>query len=143
MPNHYSFSTFSGIIFSGLASELWQFYLAHGLCILTFCKFGLVRALMSKCIQPQETGKMFSVLGILSQFVLLVANPIYRTLYNATLSTFPAAEIVLTGSLLLLSGFVNFYLYSQRRRMLDYQDSNEITMSTTNYDCDNGKVTKF
>ena len=98
---------------------------------------------MSKCIQPQETGKMFSVLGILSQFVLLVANPIYRTLYNATLSTFPAAEIVLTGSLLLLSGFVNFYLYSQRRRMLDYQDNNEITMSTTNYDCDNGKVTKF
>ena len=98
---------------------------------------------MSKCIQPQETGKMFSVLGILSQFVLLVANPIYRTLYNATLSTFPAAEIVLTGGLLLLSGFVNFYLYSQRRRMLDYQDNNEITKSTTNYDCDNGKVTKF
>ena len=100
----------------------------------------MVRALMSKCIQPHETGKMFSVLGILSQFVLLVANPIYRTLYNATLSTFPAAEIVLTGSLLLFSSLVNFYLYSQRCRMLDYQDDNEITMSTTNYDISNNST---
>ena len=97
---------------------------------------------MSRCIQPQETGKTFSVLGILSQFVLLVANPIYRTLYNVTLSSFPAAEIVLTGCLLLLSGLVNFYLYNQRGRMLDAQVNNEIAMST-NSDIDNSKISKF
>ena len=97
---------------------MWQFYLAHGLNIVAFCKFGLVRSLLSKCIEPHETGKIFSALAIVCALMPTIANPVFRQLYNWTLPYFPGAYMVMAALVLFISAALNFYLYTQRERML-------------------------
>ena len=97
---------------------MWQVYLASGLQILAFCKFSLVRSLLSKCVEPEEIGKMFSVLAIFSALMPLLANIIFRKLYSWTLPIFPGAEMVMAASLLTISALLNIYLYMQRHRMV-------------------------
>ena len=40
-----------------------------------------------------------------------------RTLYNRTLKTYPAAEIVLSAAILIVSSVLNFYMYTQKRKI--------------------------
>ena len=80
-------------------------------------KYGLVRSMLSKCIEPQETGKIFSVLAIMVALTPIIANPIFQQLYNWTLPIFPAAEIILAASVMCISALLNFYIYTQRHCM--------------------------
>jgi hypothetical protein len=43
---------------------------------------------MSKCIEENEVGKMFSLLAMIAAVAPLVANPVFRQLYNQTLVSF-------------------------------------------------------
>ena len=79
---------------------------------------------MSRCIETEETGKIFSVLGIFSQVAVMVANPIYRNLYDYTLPIFPGAEIVMTGGFFMLCTLIYLYVYTQRHGMLDRIEEN-------------------
>ena len=97
---------------------MWQVYLASGLQILAFCKFSLVRSLLSKCVEPEETGKMFSVLAIFCALMPLLANSAFRPLYSWTLPIFPGAILIMAASLLTISALLNLYLYTQRHRMV-------------------------
>ena len=63
----------------------WQFYLIQSFGAIGHCKFSLLRSLMSKCIAENEVGKMFSLLAVIAAVAPLVANPIFRQLYNQTL----------------------------------------------------------
>lgn len=85
--------------------------------MLGFCKYSLVRALLSQCIEPNETGKMFSALAIFAALMPLMSNPIFRQLYNHTLDTFPAAEILLATAILTTSAILNFVVYIHRGRL--------------------------
>ena len=107
-----------GLSLSAFCTELWQFYMARGLCIIAFCKFGLVRSLLSKCVEPHETGKMFSALAIFCALMPTIANPAFRQLYNLTLPYFPGAYMIMAACVLCISTLFNFYLYTQRHRML-------------------------
>lgn len=110
---------------SAFCTEVWQFYLAHALCIMRNCKFGLTRSLMSKCVDSQEIGKMLSGLAIILALFPLAANPAFRQLYNYTLPIFPGAEIIMSAGLLGISAMINFYLFTQRHHMTNKQGSEE------------------
>jgi hypothetical protein len=116
----------AGLLMAAFCTELWQFYIAHGLQMMGFCKYGLVRALLSKCINTDETGKVFSALAILGAFAPMASNPIFRQLYNQTLDTFPAAEILLAAAIMLVSSMLNFVVYTQRWRILPKEPTSEI-----------------
>ena len=49
----------------------------------------------------------------------------FRTLYNRTLKTYPAAEIVLSAAILILSAVLNFYMYTQKWK-IQAEESNTI-----------------
>ena len=59
--------------------------------------------------------------------MLLVNTQIlpFRTLYNQTLKTYPAAEIVLSAAILILSSVLNFYMYTQKWK-IPVEESNTI-----------------
>ena len=133
-----------GLFLFSLCTELWQVYLAAGLQVLTYCKFSLVRALMSRCIETEETGKIFSVLGIFSQVAVMVANPIYRNLYDFTLPIFPGAEIVMTGGLFVLCTLIYVYVYTQRHGMLDrIEENSERSVNSESITKDLGQISSL
>ena len=107
------------MVLSAFAGKLWQYYAADAIQMLGQCKFGLVRSLLSKCVAPHETGKIFSALAISLAIMPILGNPAFRKLYSSTLDTFPAAEILLAAAILTLSAILNFVVFTQRWRIVD------------------------
>ena len=121
---------FLGILLVVLCKELWQVYLATAVQILCFVKFGLVRSLLSKCVDRDETGKIFSSLAIFTCLAPMLANVVFRQVYNLTLATFPGAEMVMAAGILIISAILNFYLYTQRHRMSTSEEKSTIKSDT-------------
>ena len=118
------FFQFSGLLCSAFSKELWQFYLAHALTIIFECKYGLFRSVVSRCVEEQDVGKVFSALSLIFQFIPLLSNPAFRQLYNATLESFPGAEIVMSACAFYITGLISLYLYTQRDRI--YNNSKDL-----------------
>ena len=76
-------------------------------------------------MERQETGKMFSALAILAALMPIAGNPAFRQLYNHTLDTFPAAEILLASAVALSTAIINFVLYTQKSKLKSDVDQTE------------------
>ena len=74
------------------------------------------RSLFSRCVEPDEVGKIFSAVAIITAVAPLASNIAMRKLYSATLNTYPQAFMVYTGALFLLATALNFYLWTNRQR---------------------------
>ncbi len=101
-----------GAIAKPFTTTLWQFYIAYGLGTIGYCKFGIIRSLLSKFIEPDEVGKVFSLLAIISAVGPMAGNPVFRQLYNYTISIYPGAMFLCFAALLFVAmcatGFVYF-----------------------------------
>ena len=94
---------------------------------------------MSKCVEEDELGKIFSGMTIMVAFIPFATNPskslkknrqkesvlhifcfviVYRKVYSATLEVFPGFYMFMSSFSLLIAGLINFYLYTQRHRMI-------------------------
>ena len=102
---------------TAFVTKLWQFYLAQGLGAIGYCKYSLVRSLMAQCIDSNEVGKVFSLLSIMSSLAPIGGNPLFRQLYNKTLTDFPGAIFLLYGSILFFSAAGNLFLYFMRKNI--------------------------
>ena len=72
------------------------------------------RSLFSRCVEPDEVGKIFSAVAIITAVAPLASNIAMRKLYSATLDTYPQAFMLYTGALFLLATALNFYLWTNR-----------------------------
>ena len=116
-----------GIFAFAFSANVAQVYVSNGIMeLLAFLKYGLIRSLMSKCVQPNETGKIFSACALWRSTFGLIGGLAYRQLYNATLDTFPAAEILMKGILYFFGSLISFTLYLQKWRIDDWSTSPEI-----------------
>ena len=96
--------------------------MAHALTIISECKYGVFRSVVSRCVEDQDIGKVFSALSMIYQFVPLLSNPAFRQLYNKTLESFPGAEIVMSACAFYMTALINSYLYAQRDRIYNNRD---------------------
>jgi len=113
-----SISETLSFLLSPFTSNLTVFYVFQVICTIGNCKFSIGRSLLSKCCEPDEVGKMFSILSILLSLTFMVSNPIVRQLYNSTIDNFPGAFLLLIATLLLVSGFGNFFVYMKQSKLL-------------------------
>ena len=105
---------------------LWQVYVSNGVMeLLSWCKFGLIRSLISKCVQSDETGKLFSVMAIMAAILHFAGGAAYRQLYSATLDTFPASEILMKGILFTFGGVLSFMVYHHKWRIESWNSSKQ------------------
>ncbi len=81
------------------------------------CIYCTTRSLVTRCVSDDEIGKCFSAIAVFSSLVPLVSSPAFRLLYNATLSSFPAAFLWMCACVMLLPAANNVYLFTQRSRL--------------------------
>jgi hypothetical protein len=81
--------------------------------------------LLSKCIDTDEIGKVFSILAVVASVAPIGGNPVFRQLYNSTLNVFPGAVFLLFAALFFLAGTVNLFLYFMRDK-INNDDSPEV-----------------
>ena len=89
------------------------------------------RSLFSRCVEPDEVGKIFSAVAIITAVAPLASNIAMRKLYSATLNTYPQAFMVYTGALFLLATALNFYLWTNRQRDTFFFAQNLISIVPT------------
>ena len=105
--------------------ELWQFYLIQAFGAMGYCKYSTVRSMLSKCIEPDEVGKTFSILAVIAALAPVAGNPLFRQLYDATLDSFPGAIFHLAGAFCLTAALGNLYLYFQRDEIKNGESEKE------------------
>ena len=103
-------------------TTLWEFYFAYVLGSIGFCKFGIIRSLLSKCIDQDEIGKVFSFLAIISAFGPMAGNPVFRQLYNYTLSIYPGAMFLCFAAFLFIAVCAMGFVYFKRHEIGHQQE---------------------
>jgi PCFT/HCP family folate transporter-like MFS transporter 1/3 len=106
-----------GATLKTFVGTLFQFYLAYGIGQIGYCKFAMVRCLLSKTVEKDEVGKAFALLAVVSSLTLIAGNPAFRQLYNETIGTFPSAIFLLFAALQALAVFSNFFVYFKRHEI--------------------------
>ncbi|CAH2089529.1 unnamed protein product [Euphydryas editha] len=90
----------------GLAPNKTWFYIAPVIDFFGNTGSTVVRSLGTKVVQPDEVGKMCSLLGVVEAILPIIYIPIYSTLYAKTLETLPGAFYLLGGLMTLPAIFI-------------------------------------
>ncbi|XP_045501745.1 proton-coupled folate transporter-like [Colias croceus] len=78
----------------------------------------VIRSLGTKIVEPDEVGKMCSLIGFVEAVVPVIYTPIYSKVYSHTLDTFTGAFYLLGGLMTVPAVFIFIYLYISHRRAL-------------------------
>ncbi|XP_040571251.1 LOW QUALITY PROTEIN: probable peptidoglycan muropeptide transporter SLC46 [Lepeophtheirus salmonis] len=100
----------AGFMFA-FANVSWLVYVAGIVSFLGAAISTLLRSLISKCIESDEIGKVFSVIASGQAVIFMIASPIYSLVYKATLDFFPGLVFLVTSCLYSIVGFLAIYLY--------------------------------
>ena len=62
--------------------------------------------MITKNVNPDEVGKIFSIVGTFQALVPFASSPLFGFLYRGTVATFPAAFLFLVAGLKLIEAIV-------------------------------------
>ena len=115
----------------------WMVYLGAGLSFLEFCNKPLFRSIISKNVQANEVGKVFSVVAILDCCIPFVTAPLFGILYKGTLVHNPNVFLfVITGLragiLPIMVAILTNYKIEQKRNM-QFNDDTEGEKKNTDF----------
>jgi hypothetical protein len=91
--------------------------ITYGLAYVRWCCYPIGRSILTKMVEPEEVGNLYAVISLIMTTIGMVANPIYRGLYDATLETLPSSFLLLSSGFFLLSSLISLVLFTQRRKM--------------------------
>lgn len=77
----------------------WMMFLSP-ITLLGECAGPPLRSLMTKCVQPNEVGKMFTMLAVVEAGIPIISGVMYSQVYNATI------DIHCCGIVFLITAFV-------------------------------------
>ncbi len=97
---------------------------------MAICMYSCLRALFTKMVEPDETGKVFSAIAILVAVVPAGFGPMYKKVYNASLEAdFPAAFLLLAGILYGVVCLLCMVLWFNRKQMTVGDKEKEVDMA--------------
>ena len=70
--------------------------------------FTTTRSAVSKLVEPEEVGKIFTIIGFLESTMQLVAKPIFGLIYQATLHILPSLWLLIMSTFLVLTFVIAF-----------------------------------
>ena len=77
----------------------WMVYLGLAIGILDYSSNTMFRSIISKNVQANEVGRVFSVVGIFETLMPFAVAPLFGFLYKATVETQPNAFLLLVVGL--------------------------------------------
>ena len=116
------FEILSGIL-KPFATSAWVFGLIHAIGSVDYCKYGTIRSLLSKCIGPDEVGKVFSVLAVFSAIGPMIGSPAFRQLYNLTIQSCPGAIFFAFAGLMTMAALFNCFTFFKRHQLKPWDEN--------------------
>ncbi|XP_063890216.1 lysosomal proton-coupled steroid conjugate and bile acid symporter SLC46A3 [Helicoverpa armigera] len=92
------------------------FYLAPLVEILNGTSLLAMRSIISKLVEPDELGKVNSLVGMVETLMPLIYVPLYTRVYAATMEVLPGAVFLLGASMTLPAVVVLFWLFYEHRK---------------------------
>jgi len=77
-------SAFSAQMFRGFATKSWMMFASAGVDFATSILSAPVRAQITSCVYPHETGKVFAMLASVESLVPIIASTVFTRMYNVT-----------------------------------------------------------
>ena len=77
-------------------------------------------------------GKIFAAVALLAAVAPMLMSPVFKKLYNATLSSFPAAFLLVAAGLYCVSVALNFYLWLARKNIKGTAEEDESNNNDSN-----------
>ncbi|CAK1551446.1 unnamed protein product [Leptosia nina] len=105
-----------GSFFYGLAPTTKWVYFSPILDIFGNSGTAIVRSLGTKVVEPDQVGKMCSLIGFVEAVIPVIYTPIYSQVYSSALDTFPGAHYLLGGAMTVPALFIFITLYIMHRR---------------------------
>ena len=95
--------------------------------------FTTTRSAVSKLVEPEEVGKIFTIIGFLESTMQLVAKPIFGLIYQATLHILPCLWILTMSTFLTITLIIAILTHvgMTRERRSAAQESETIKMNAT------------
>ena len=78
--------------------------------------FTTTRSAVSKLVEPEEVGKIFTIIGFLESTMQLVAKPIFGLIYQATLHILPCLWILTMSAFLTLTLIISIITHVGMKR---------------------------
>ena len=78
--------------------------------------FTTTRSAVSKLVEPEEVGKIFTIIGFLESTMQLVAKPIFGLIYQATLHILPCLWILIMSGFLTLTLIISIITHVGMKR---------------------------
>ena len=80
---------------------------------------------MTKTVNRDEVGKVFSALALIAACTPMVVNSIIKKVYVATLEIFPSAYLVMAACFYALAVALNYTLFFARKEIDDTNKEEE------------------
>lgn len=111
--------TFAAYLIIAVADVGWLMYVSAALQLNSVITV-TIRSQCTKSVDDDETGKIFAVVAFGQAVVPLVANPAFGLIYQATLTTFPGAYLLVVDGLLVFAFVSSVYLWWDETRRTQF-----------------------
>lgn len=111
---HDCMLTITGLIVSlgsqvvfGTATKGWMMYYGASITVLGGLDSTPIRSLVSKMVEPDEYGKVFTFTATASGITSLFTSTVYQEIYAATVETYPGAVFLVGAGFLVIALVIN------------------------------------
>ena len=115
-------------------------YVGGVIAILDSTSTTMYRSMISKNVNSDEVGKVFSIVGTFQALLPFISGPTFNFLYKSTVEDFPQAWVFLVLAIRVFNFFVllivNIGMKKQQKRKEKHERikyRNDKTANTTNY----------
>ena len=117
-----------------LSTNGWMLYLGGAVAILDLTSSTIYRSMLTKNVNPDEVGKVFSVVATFQALLPFMAGPAYNDLYKYTVSYLPQVWIYLVISIRVFNFFVLLIVTIGMRKQEKRKENDEHLNNNTELD---------
>ena len=95
----------------------WMLYLGAIIACLDATSFTMIRCMITKHVDPDEVGKLLSVVGAFQSFIPILGGPLFGLLYKHTVETLPQAFLIVLAFFFAIDFFTLVFINRGTRRI--------------------------